>query len=195
MPKTRLNIISIYWILLLLFLIACKRNYTPKPNGYFRIYLPKKEYQIYQSNCPYKFEYPVYGSIGIEKSSFSEPCWVNIEFPAYKAKIHISYKPVHNNISLLLEDSYTLAYKHTIKAQAIQEKLFVDENRKVYGIMYEIKGDAASSVQFFLTDSTSHYLRGALYFSLQPNADSLAPVIRFFKEDIVHLIETLEWKD
>ncbi|GAH55852.1 unnamed protein product, partial [marine sediment metagenome] len=89
---------------------------------------------------------------------------------------------------MLLEDSHTLAYKHTIKAQAIQEKLFVDETRKVYGIMYEIKGDAASSVQFFLTDSTSHYLRGALYFSLQPNADSLAPVIRFFKEDIVHLI-------
>jgi gliding motility-associated lipoprotein GldD len=192
--KTTINIV-ICGVVLLFFFSACKRNYTPKPRGYFRIDLPEKGYKIYQSNCPYKFEYPVYGTIRTDNSYNSEPCWINIEFPAYNAKIHISYKPVYNNIALLLEDSHALAYKHTIKAQEIQEKLFTYEKRKVYGMIYEIKGNAASSVQFFLTDSTSHYLRGALYFNLQPNADSLAPVIHFFKEDIIHLIETLEWED
>ncbi|UCG28618.1 MAG: gliding motility lipoprotein GldD [Bacteroidales bacterium] len=184
--------------LLLLAVIAysgCRRSNTPKPRGYFRIDFPEKQYIPYHDSCPYTFEYPVYGKIEPDIDYLSEPCWINIEFPEYLGKIHISYKPVSNNIRTLLEDSHTLAYKHSIKAQSINERLFLDDEARVYGMMYDITGDAASAVQFYLTDSVHHFIRGALYFTLQPNSDSLLPVIEFFREDIVHLIETLEWQD
>jgi gliding motility-associated lipoprotein GldD len=174
---------------------GCKRKYTPKPRGYFRIDLPEKEYRLYDEECPYSFEYPVYGNVMPDDDYLSEPCWLNIEFPNYKGKIHLSYKAVSDNIGTLLEDSHTLAYKHTIKAQAINETMFLNEEKKVFGVMYDITGDAASSVQFFVTDSLNHYLRGSLYFNLQPNSDSLAPVISFFREDMIHLVESLQWKE
>ena len=183
------------WALLLLSLLCCKHHYTPKPAGYLRIDFPEKAYQIYNSSCPYTFEYPLYGKIIPDTSKIAESCWVNIEFPQFGGKIYISYKPVKNNVNIYIEDSRTLAYKHTVKADAIRETLYTDDDRKVYGLMYEIRGDAASSVQFYLTDSTRHFLRGSLYFNVQPNADSLAPVIDFFLEDIMHLVETLEWKN
>jgi gliding motility-associated lipoprotein GldD len=183
------------WAILLLSLLCCKRHYTPKPAGYLRIDFPEKTYQIYNSSCPFTFEYPLYGKIIADTSRIAEPCWINIEFPSFGGKIHISYKPVSNNVNVYIEDSRTLAYKHTVKADAISETLYTNDEKKVYGLLYQIKGDAASSVQFYLTDSTRHFLRGSLYFNVQPNADSLAPVIDFFMEDIMHLVETLEWKD
>lgn len=183
------------WAFMLLSLMGCRHHYTPKPAGYLRINFPEKEYQIYNSRCPYTFEYPVYGKIVPDTSRIAEPCWVNIEFPQFAGKIHISYKPVKNNVHVYIEDSRELTYKHTVKADAIRESLFTVDDRKVYGMLYEISGDAASSVQFYLTDSTRHFLRGSLYFNVQPNADSLAPVIDFFLEDIMHLMETLEWKN
>jgi gliding motility-associated lipoprotein GldD len=183
------------WAILLLSLLCCKRHYTPKPAGYLRIDFPEKTYQIYNSSCPFTFEYPLYGKIIADTSRIAEPCWINIEFPSFGGKIHISYKPVRNNVNVYIEDSRTLAYKHTVKADAISETLYTNDEKKVYGLLYQIKGDAASSVQFYLTDSTRHFLRGSLYFNVQPNADSLAPVIDFFMEDIMHLVETLEWKD
>jgi gliding motility-associated lipoprotein GldD len=183
------------WAILLLSLLCCKRHYTPKPAGYLRIDFPEKIYQIYNSSCPFTFEYPLYGKIIADTSRIAEPCWINIEFPSFGGKIHISYKSVRNNVNVYIEDSRTLAYKHTVKADAISETLYTNDEKKVYGLLYQIKGDAASSVQFYLTDSTRHFLRGSLYFNVQPNADSLAPVIDFFMEDIMHLVETLEWKD
>lgn len=183
------------WAILLLSLLCCKRQYTPKPAGYLRIDFPEKAYQIYNSSCPFTFEYPLYGKIIADTSRIAEPCWINIEFPGFGGKIHISYKSVRNNVNVYIEDSRTLAYKHTVKADAISETLYTNDEKKVYGLLYQIKGDAASSVQFYLTDSTRHFLRGSLYFNVQPNADSLAPVIGFFMEDIMHLVETLEWKD
>jgi len=181
--------------LMLLALMCCKPHYTPKPAGYLRIDFPEKAYQIYNTSCPYTFEYPLYGKITADSSKISELCWINIEFPGFGGKIHISYKQVNNNVNTFIEDSRTLAYKHTVKADAISETLYTNDEKRVFGLLYQIKGDAASSVQFYLTDSTKHFLRGSLYFNVQPNADSLAPVIDFFKEDVMHLIETLEWKD
>jgi gliding motility-associated lipoprotein GldD len=175
---------------MLLALMCCKRHYTPKPAGYLRIDFPEKAYQIYNSSCPYTFEFPIYGKITADSSKIAEPCWINIEFPGFGGKIHISYKPVNNNVNTFIEDSRTLAYKHTVKADAISEILYTNDEKRVFGLLYQIKGDAASSVQFYLTDSIKHFLRGSLYFNVQPNADSLAPVIDFFKEDIMHLIET-----
>jgi gliding motility-associated lipoprotein GldD len=167
---------------------------VPKPKGYFRVDFPAKEYQQYRSDAPYSFEYPIYGKVVKDTERIAEPYWNNIEFEKFNCKIHLSYKAVKNNVSGYIEDAHTLAYKHTIKADAINEELFSDGKRKVYGILYDIEGNAASSVQFFVTDSSKHFLRGALYFESVPNKDSLAPSIAFFRKDIVHLIETLNWK-
>jgi gliding motility-associated lipoprotein GldD len=182
-------------IISLIPVICCQRHYTPKPTGYLRIDLPEKAYRVYDSTCPFTFEYPLYGKITFDTSRLAEPCWINIEFPQFGGKIHISYKNVNKNLNTYIEDSRTLAYKHTVKADAISETLYSDEARKVYGLLYGIKGDAASNVQFYVTDSTRHFLRGSLYFNTQPNADSLAPVINFIQSDIIHLIETLKWKN
>ena len=179
--------------LVFMFLVSCNNDYYPKPTGYFRIDLPEKQYQTIADSFPYSFEYPIYGEIqsysGLEKKDE----WINIVFSDYKAKIYISYEQSEQNINGLFEDARTLVYKHTIKADAISEKTFINNEKKVYGILYDIKGDAASSVQFFLTDSTSKFFRGALYFNTEPNKDSLKPVIEFFREDIIHLIESFHW--
>lgn len=188
-PLSFFIIISIYT-----FLVGCQSTPLPKPRGYFRLDFPEKQYRSFDSTFPYKFQYPVYGHIVKDKYSGTEKYWINIEFPRYKAIIHISYKEVHGNIDTLIEDIRTLAYKHTIKADAINEKLFSNPEKKVYGTLYDIKGNAASSFQFFVTDSTKHFLRGALYFSVHPNKDSLTPALDFFGKDMVHLIESLEWK-
>ena len=125
----------------------------------------------------------------------SDPGWFNIEFPHYKAKIYLTYKEVDNDLDSLLDQSYDLNVKyHVSKADAIKEQVYSNSENKVYGILYDLKGNTASAVEFYVTDSINHYLRGSLYFASEPNADSLAPVIDFFREDIMHLIETLKWK-
>ena len=189
-----LTYISVFVIVTSIILSGCKRKYTPKPRGYFRIDLPEKKYKQLDSIFPYTFKYPTYTKIVNDKERNAEKYWINIEYPDLKGKIHISYKEVHNNINQILEDTRKLVYKHTIKADAINEIRFSKPEKKVYGILYEIEGNAASSVQFFVTDSTKHYLRGALYFNTEPNKDSLAPVLDFVKKDINVLIESFEWK-
>ena len=171
---------------------GCKENYVPKPRGYFRIDFPEKTYQKYDSICSYVFEYPEYAVI--EPENQDKPCWINISFPKFNAKIHISYIPVKENLGVLLEDTYSLAYKHTQKADAISTIPVSIPEKNVYGLIYQIKGNAASSRQFYLTDSIRHYLRGALYFSEVPNKDSLAPVIDFISKDIDKMIESFHWK-
>jgi gliding motility-associated lipoprotein GldD len=180
---------------LICFFIGCRDSAVPKPRGYFRIDLPAKNYKLYDTLCPFMFEYPVYGQISYDVGKKSEPCWFNIEFPQNKAKIHVSFKSINNNLESILKESNDLAYSHSVKADAISEKPWQNDKDKIYGILYDIKGPAASSIQFFVTDSTRHFLRGALYFSAPPNEDSLAPVIKFFREDIVHLVETFKWKN
>ncbi|MBA4321306.1 MAG: gliding motility lipoprotein GldD [Odoribacter sp.] len=176
-------------------LYGCRDGAVPKPRGYFRIDLPVKEYRLYDTICPFIFEYPVYGHISYDVGKNSEPCWFNLEFLKNKAIIHFSYKPVNKNLEAILKESHDYAYSHSIKADAITELPWQNNENKVYGILYDIIGNTASSIQFFLTDSTKNFFRGALYFSAEPEADSLAPVIRFFREDIIHMIETFKWKN
>lgn len=182
-----------YCILIIIMVTSCRDNATPRPYGYFRIDLPAKEYALYKSDCSFSFEYPVYGNIVPYEGENAEPCWMNIEFPGYKGTIYLTYKTMEDNLSAYSEDIRTLAYKHIIKADDIIEKPFYYPDKKVYGIIYDIRGNTASSVNFFVTDSTDNFLSGALYFNVQPNKDSLAPVINFFKEDIDHIIETFKW--
>ena len=132
------------------------------------------------------------------------PCWLNIEFPQFKGTLHLSYFNMtennqlgnRNRLEKYLEDSRSLAYKHTIKAHSINEEKIERGKDHIHGIIYQIDGlNTASSIQFFLTDSTKHFVRGALYFNVAPRNDSLAPVISFVKSDIYHLIETFNWSE
>jgi len=185
----------IYIGAILFIIVSCnnEKQSTPKPRGYLRIDLPKKEYQELQINCPYSFEYPKYSEIIQDPGKAGNPCWLNVHIPKFKGDIHISYKNIESNVKQYIEDSRELAYKHTLKAEAIKEEMHKAPDRNVYGVLYKIKGDVASPMQFFVTDSTNHFLRGSLYFRTEPNKDSLAPIINFVEEDIKHLIETLHW--
>ncbi|MFW6222052.1 MAG: gliding motility lipoprotein GldD [Bacteroidota bacterium] len=184
-------------LMLLLFflgLFACKESFTPKPLGYHRVEFPEKSYQAYEGDCPFRFQYPDYAELRPDKGKKAEPCWMNMEFPGYQGTVHISYKKINNNLDEYIEDSRNFAYKHSVKADAINEKRIYKPGDDVYGLVYNIEGDAASSLQFFLTDSSRHFIRGALYFRTEPNKDSLRPVIQFFSKDIHYMIETFSWK-
>lgn len=196
MPKKRDTFFCLF-VIILLGITSCREISVPKPRGYFRIDLPEKEYVKYDTTCPFVFEYPAYSKISYNTgANNAEPCWFNIEFPDYNAIIYITYKEINNNFEAIMEDSYKLDVKnHTIKADAINETPWENSDESVYGMLYDLKGNTASSVQFYLTDSLKNYIRGSLYFSVEPNKDSLAPVINFFREDILHLIETFNWKE
>lgn len=181
---------------LLLFIVAaCHEQYTPKPRGYFRISLPEHEYKGFDSTFPYSFEYPVYAVLNPDPFSPEETYWMNIDFPDFRGRIHLSYKEVDGNLVEYMEDSRQFVVKHIPKASAINESLILNRDRKLYGLIYHIEGmGTASPCQFFITDSTKHFVRGALYFDVVPNNDSLAPVIEFLKKDIEHLLGTFSWK-
>lgn len=168
---------------------------APKPRAYYRLTFPAKKYVEYDSTCPFKFQMPVYSKMGRDEHAGAEPCWLNLNFPSLNATLHLSYKQVNNNLAAYTEDTYTLASKHQVKASGIEEEVISRDKDKVYGLIYEIGGNAASSIQFFLTDSAKHFIRGALYFNTVPNTDSIAPALAFIREDIHKMIETFEWKD
>jgi len=173
---------------------SCNENYTPKPKGYFRIDLPEKEYKLYDPLvCPFSFEIPVYSRIEPYRDSTAQPCWKYLLFDRFNGQLFLSYVNAEGKLNDYLEESRKLVYKHTVKADAINET-FIETPHNAYGIIYDIGGNAASSVQFFVTDSTRHFLRGALYFNTSPQPDSLAPVIDFLRKDIVKMIHTLQWK-
>jgi gliding motility-associated lipoprotein GldD len=180
---------------------SCANDPVIRPRGYFRIDLPKKEYRKFDApGYPYTFEYPVYGNI-IQDSLFFDvraenPYWINIDFPQFSGRIHISYKEINarNKFDSLVNDAYKLAYKqHTYRASAIEHKPFTTD-KGIEGVFSTLSGNSATSSQFFITDSVRHFLRGALYFSATPNADSLRPVNEFLRKDMEHLINTLEWR-
>lgn len=185
----------------MIFLFAsCKEKYTPKPRGFYRIEFPKKEYHSIKNNFPYTFEIPDYAQLTPDKTNPDQPFWVNVVVPANRAEIHISYYDLDKNkntgrseLAEFMEETRRLAYKHSIKADAIEEQIFINQSENVYGTIYRIRGNAASPLQFFLTDSTRHFLRGAFYISDVPNIDSLQPVIDFFEPDIIRMIETTTW--
>ena len=185
----------IFFTTLLTVMAACQSDYTPKPRGYFRIDLPEHKYQAFDKPFPFAFEYPVYAKVVPDTSTLSEPYWINVVYPSLNAQLHISYKHVNSNLAGYLEDARTMVNKHIQKANAITQREYIDSANRVFGLTYEIRGaDAASPFQFYLTDSSSHFVRGALYFDVVPNNDSLAPVIDFLKEDVSHMIATLRWK-
>lgn len=176
-------------------LAACNEDYTPKPRGYMRISLPEKSYHSITTDCPYAFQTADYSEFLMDTGNLAEPCWFDISYPQFKAKLHFSYKPVSGNLVNYLEDSRALTNKHISQASNIEELMVNRPNARVFGTIFLVEGNrAASTIQFHLTDSSEHFLRAALYFNVAPNNDSLAPVIDFLKDDVLKITETLEWK-
>jgi gliding motility-associated lipoprotein GldD len=174
---------------------ACSDDYAPKPKGYNRIDLPAHEYQKLNEDHPYSFEYSKSAIIQPHKSAGTEPHWIDIVYPALHASVEITYKPIKKKQKLLdefLDDSHKLTSKHNIKATAIDQS--ISKTPKGYTAMiFELSGEVPSQFQFYVTDSTSNFLRGALYFPTATQNDSLAPVIEFVKYDMMHLINSLEF--
>jgi len=186
--------------LLMVFIVSsCKEDvYTPKPRSFFRIDLPPKTYTVFSSEyCPCTFSYPEYANVKKKTTYFDEkpdhPCWLNIDMPYFNGTIHLSYVELDSpeKLERVINDGYKYAFKHTIKADFIDQTMISGKDSR--GVLFDIGGNVASSVQFFMTDSTDHYLRGSLYFDEQPNVDSLRPVIDFLREDVKTLMSSLEW--
>lgn len=176
---------------------ACGDQSTPKPRGYFRIDLPETHFVSFDTTYPFTFEHNDKGIITpFKRDSIHEPYWINIEYPMFKGTLFLSYKKIQDNLQVYIADSWEFVNKHIPKADAIiHTEIFYPENR-VYGLSFKIHGSAAASpAQFYVSDSTTHFLRGALYFDAIPNNDSLQPVIEFITHDMEHLLKTLKWKD
>lgn len=185
------------WILLLFFFYSCgEKNYTPKPRAYYRIDLPEPAYQMLDTDAyPYAFEYSAWAEIN-PRTDADEPYWINVHYPQWEATLHVSYKSVNDNLDTLIDDARFFTSKQIPKAEDLLESNVYDSIADVYGKIYEITGThVACPFQFWLTDKERHFFRGALYFYTNPNNDSLAPVLQFVQNDILHMIGTFRWRE
>ena len=181
---------KLIFIFLTLILVSCGEEAKPKPSGELRLEYPQAKYESYSSPCNFTFEYSYFANIGNAKN----PCWYYIYYPIMKVKVFLTYFPIKNDFALHVKESEKMVYEHTIKATSIDTKSFSYPERKVYGNFYELKGPSASNLQFFVTDSTKHYVTANLYFNSRPKPDSLAPAVNYIKKDLLHLIDTFQWK-
>lgn len=185
----------ISFVLAVFALLSCSDVQQPKPRGYFRIDFPEKEYVSLDTMTYFSFEIPNYSEITPDYFSPQEKNWINVEFRPFKSTLHLSYKTINNNLDTLLNDAYTLVTKHIAKASGIRDSVVVHSDKNVYGLVYFLDGEGvASPLQFYVTDSVSHFLRGSLYYNITANYDSLQPVTDFIMTDVRHLINTVEWK-
>jgi len=189
------NNLFIVWICFVLGLFyGCNETAIPRPYGYFRVDLPAHEYtRLDSSSLPYSFDKSVIAHV-IPRYKKGEEYWIDLQYPTLNASIYCSYKPVKSDLYNLLEDTRKIVYKHDVRADAIGETRFENKDKKVYGILYDLSGNTASSVQFALTDSAKHFFRGALYFENVPNKDSIAPMSAYVRQDVLQLMESFEWK-
>jgi len=180
--------VAIFSIALLTF-SGCKEDVVPKPSGHLRLDYPIAEYAQFENKCPYAFEMNA-DAIIKEKT----PCNFIIDYPKMKATVHLSYKPVNGNINVLLRDAQKLTYEHVIKADDIIEQPYLNSKSKVYGMFYQVQGNAATNAQFYVTDSVKHFVTGSVYFYAKPNFDSIMPAASYIKNDMRAIMETMKWK-
>ena len=195
-----------FWLLLasvILGLMASCEEFTPvpKPRAYPRVVYPEKAYKPFEEGyCNFTFDMPVYAKIEQDTAYFDEKpkdeCWFDIAVPALNAKIYCSYYPIHNptDFDKFVSDAFEMTNKHTVKATYIDERPIHRNADRVHGVVFQVDGPAASSYQFFLTDSTRHFVRGSLYFNTVTRPDSLAPVAAFMREDLDRMVATLKWR-
>lgn len=189
---------AIILLLCLTALTGCRRVITqPKPRGYFRIAIPDTAYTVLGEKeafrtFPYCFD--LSDNAVAETVSDEHPYWMNIAYPTLKMKIHCTYEPVEHNLNVFLEDAHRFAYSNTNMTPSISARRFDNDSLHVHGLLYELGGNAATPYQFFLTDSTQHFFRGAVYCEFSPNVDSLAPVYDYIYTDVKELIESFQWQ-
>ncbi|NQY05104.1 MAG: gliding motility lipoprotein GldD [Flavobacteriaceae bacterium] len=173
--------------------VSCKEDPLPKPKAYLRLDYPEPEYIEVNNLCNYSFEMNKIAQIS--NSRFKDSCWFDVKYSKMKGTIYLTYQPVNNDIDSLLRDTQNITQEHIRKADEIVEQVFQDDKNKVFGMFYEVGGNAASQSQFYLTDSVNHFLSGAVYFFSKPNYDSIYPASEYLKNDIRHLMESVRWKN
>ena len=201
------------------FFAACNSPYVSKKRGYYTIALPQRSYQKFdQPGFPYSFEYPVYAQILQDTTYFDNnpenSYWRNIDFPQFHARIFLSYKEIGgkalykikqangqykdsfaiNIFDKMVADAFTLTNKNNVVSNSINDSLIHTPNG-ISGVFFKVGGNAATAKQFFLSDTSKNFIRGALYFDVTPNADSLRPVQDFLQKDMEHIINTFRWKN
>jgi gliding motility-associated lipoprotein GldD len=181
-----------YLLFVSITLYSCAKETLPKPKAFLRLNYENIDdnYKKININCPFTFEIS-----NIANLSLDDKCWVTIKYPTLKATLNITYRPVEKNLNVLLQESEKLTYNHAIKAEGISSQPYDNITNETYGSLSEVTGNAASPLQFYLTDSIRHFVNGALYFEVQPNYDSILPAVKFIEKDIKHLMETLEWNN
>lgn len=172
-----------------LLLQSCKDDVVPKPDAYLRLEYNEADYAAFANKCPYTFDMNDDAVIEEERD-----CSFKINYPQMKATVYLTYKPVNNNIDLLLRDAQKLTYEHVIKADDIFEQPFINSKNNVYGMFYRVGGNAATNTQFYVTDSTKHFVTGSVYFYARPNFDSIMPAADYITNDMRRLMETMKWK-
>jgi gliding motility-associated lipoprotein GldD len=174
--------------------VGCTKVSTPKPYGYYRISTPDTSYVPFSSQYPaYPYDFALSSNARVQVRS-EEPYWINIWYPALDATIHCSYKPVQRNLRELTNDALEFVYRNASYATSIPEREYTHPEADVYGVLFDLEGNTASSCQFFITDSIGHFFRASVYCNCQPNADSLAPVYNYLRKDVIRMVETFEWK-
>jgi len=198
--STNKNFIPLLLGSLVLFLASCigtndDEIINPKPRAFYSLSFPEKKYQPYQSDCPFTFEIPDYANVEPSKDKSAAPCWLNVKYPLFKAQLYLSYGEVKNNLPKYLADARELAVRHQVKASGLEQQVILRDSAKVFGLLYDIEGNTATALQFYVTDSTKNFLRGSLYFNCRPNIDSLKIVIDYLRQDVLHMIQTFKWKE
>ncbi len=173
-------------------LCSCDSETLPKPRGMLRLSYPSPKYDQAIIDCYYSFEKNSLAKF--DKAKNDKECWYNINYPKLKATVYVSYYNINNNLDSLLRDAQNLTQEHYIKADGISQKDFVLPEKKVYGSIFEVTGDAASSCQFYVTDSINHFVSGSVYFKVKPNYDSILPAAKYLRNDIIHFMETVQWR-
>jgi gliding motility-associated lipoprotein GldD len=183
--------------LILLFVLgSCGSDYLPKPKGYNRIDLPEREFTTLKNEVPYSFEHSVHANVEPDSFNLTEKSWINLNYESLGGKVHLTYLALDTDgkdIKTVVNDAINLTAKHQIKAYGIEESMMVTP-KGYTGVVAELSGEVPTQFQFFVTDSTKNFLRGALYFNTAMKNDSLAPAIEYIKVDMIHLINTLEFK-
>jgi gliding motility-associated lipoprotein GldD len=176
-------------LLVTLTLISCGDETIPKPKGQLRLEYPSPTYEKLASDCNFTFDVNTNA-----ETKTKQECAIELHYPKMKATVYLTYKKVNGDIENLLRDAQKLTYEHAIKADDIMVQPFLNSEKRVYGMFSEVGGNAATNSQFYLTDSTKHFLTGSMYFYAKPNFDSILPAASYIKEDIRRIMESFEWK-
>ena len=168
---------------------SCGGDALPKPQGFLSLEYPIPKYQPILNSCAYSFDKNSLGTVRYKKD-----CSAVIDYPLLDGSLFLTYRPVTGNIDTLLKDAQKLTYEHVVKADDIIEEKYINKTQNAYGMFYDVRGNAASQSQFYVTDSVSHFITGSIYFNVKPNYDSIYPAAAYLKNDIRHLMETINWK-